>query len=183
MASHAALGAKALEKGAFDEAISHYTAALRESPTSPDYYIKRGMAYQRAVKYEEALNDSSIAVVAAVKRAKRELILQAQLRRGIALFSLERYGDAKFVFDIVHQMDPKEKLLGLWQGKVSSKLAGLGQHDEKAKVTAEKIPDIEIPLPESETKPAGSTSSRAVSSETKKPVTVERTPPSNIKHD
>ena len=83
-------GEAALEAKNFSEAVTLFSAALAKSPTAVPYYIKRSTAYQRSQKYSEALNDAEIAVVLALKRAKRELISQAQLRRGIALFNLQK---------------------------------------------------------------------------------------------
>jgi suppressor of G2 allele of SKP1 len=186
MASQAALGMAALNANNYTEAITQYTAALHSNPESPDYYIKRSMAYQRSSPpdYEAALSDASIAVVAATKRARRELIVQAQLRRAITLFCLKRYGDAKFVLDIVHEMDPKEKQLPMWQAQVTTKLQALDKDDETAKVTVEKVPKVEIPIPEkndkASTKNEGSTGSNPESISAS---ATAQTPSSKIKQD
>ena len=81
-------GAEALSAGRHAEAIEAYSQAIRASPTAPDYYIKRSTAYQRSSPpdFASALSDAENAVLLAQKRAKRELIVQAQLRRAIALF-------------------------------------------------------------------------------------------------
>jgi tetratricopeptide (TPR) repeat protein len=128
-------GAEALNAGNYAEAIEEYTAALAVSPTSPDYLIKRSTAYQRSspANYTLALVDANKAVINAQKRGKRELIIQGQLRRAIALFGLERYADAKFVFDVVKRMDPKEKTLPIWETKINTKMtaADTGQRDTR----------------------------------------------------
>jgi suppressor of G2 allele of SKP1 len=186
MSTQAALGMAALNANNYAEAITHYTSALRSSPESPDYYIKRSIAHQRSSPpdYDAALSDASIAVVAATKRARRELIVQAQLRRGIALFCLKRYGDAKFVFDIVQEMDPKEKQLPMWQAQVTSKLNGLDKDDEMAKVSVEKLPNVQIPDPEKESKATIKSDGKSASSSESKGVSVPaQTPASKIKYD
>jgi suppressor of G2 allele of SKP1 len=187
MATQAALGLTALNANNYPEAIKQYTAALRLNPESPDYYIKRATAYQRATPpdYEAALSDAEIGVAAATKRARRELIVQAQLRRAMALFGLERYGDAKFVFDIVKEMDPKEKQIAIWDEKVKSKLKELDAGDPKSEVTVEKVPTVQIPLPEKEIKqPIQSASNTESTAPTTKALSIpEQTPPSKIKHD
>jgi suppressor of G2 allele of SKP1 len=141
----AARGAAALTASNYDEAINLYTSALSQNPNAVDYYIKRSTAYQRSQKYNEALSDAEIAVVLAHKRAKRELIKDSQLRRGIALFFLERYADAEFVLGIVKKLDEKEKTLGIWSMKVAAKLKALDEGDERGKVQAKEVPDVEVP--------------------------------------
>jgi suppressor of G2 allele of SKP1 len=171
----ASRGAAALSAGNFDEAIKEYTAAIALNSNSPDYFIKRSTAYQRASppQYDAALSDADTAVVLAHKRAKRELIAQAQLRRAIILFGLERYADAKFVLDVVKRLNEKEKTLPIWENKINQKMKALSEDDEKAKVTVKELPDIELQKPE----PAATSQPTAA---TKIP---EQTPPSKIKHD
>ena len=79
-------------------AITLYTTALSSSPEALDYYLKRSIAYQRTSQPELSLRDAEIALTVAKKRGKREAIGAAQMRRGIALYQLKRYGDAGFCF-------------------------------------------------------------------------------------
>jgi suppressor of G2 allele of SKP1 len=184
MATQAAKGAALLEAGKYAEAIEQYTAALAISPTSPDYYIKRSTAHQRKhpTDFAAALRDAEFGVVAATARARRELMAQAQLRRGIALFGLEKYADAGFVFDIVKTLDSKEKMVGIWEAKVQQRLKTLEEGDERATVTVKKDPDVALPKPESST-PAAT----VVKSTTTKPAVtvtaIKPTPADKIKHD
>lgn len=178
-------GADALSAGNFAQAIKEYTAALNVSPTSPDYLIKRSIAYQRSSPpdYTKALSDSESAVIFAQKRAKRELILQAQLRRAIALFGLERYADAKFVLDVVKRMDPKEKTLAIWEQKIATKLGGLSADDPKQQVTVTETPEARRQSKaetETITTAAGTSSSTANTSTVAQPV---QTPADKIRHD
>lgn len=145
----AARGAKALEAKDFAGAISLYTQAIATLPTAVDYYIKRSTAHQRISPpdHNSALGDAEQAVVLAIKRQKRELIMQAQLRRAITLFSLERYGDAEYVFGIVKELDPKEKSLPMWEAKLAAKLKVLDENDERRQVTVKKVPEVEDPKP------------------------------------
>jgi suppressor of G2 allele of SKP1 len=146
MADRAAEGLVALKSHDYPKAIACYTAALHVSPSSPDYYLKRSTAHQRSTppNYHGALWDADMAVVAATRRAKRELIAAAQLRRAIALYCLERYGDAAFLFDVVKELDPKEKSLAIHQTQTKAKLAALPEGDERANITVVKLPDIEL---------------------------------------
>lgn len=143
MANHAHRGELALNAGRAEEAIAHYTEALKQS-ASPLFYIKRSTAYQRHNDFPKALEDAEAAVVLAVKRAKRELIGQAQLRRGIALFHLEQYGNARLVFGLARKYDDKEKSLAIWDVKVNGKLKTLEVDDVRALVTTTEVPEERI---------------------------------------
>ena len=146
MATQAALGTSALNSKDFASAIKHYTSALSEAPTSPDYYIKRSTAYQRSSppEHEHALRDAEAAVYYAHKRGKRELIATAQIRRGIALFGLKRWRDAKKCFEWVKQRNAKEQGLAMWEMKVENELEKAGDDDNKGvEATVLEIPDIQ----------------------------------------
>lgn len=165
----ASLGDKALANSDFPSAIQYFTQALVELPRAPSYYIKRSTAFSRlkpadgGPNYSAALHDAEIAVTLARERGKRELILSAQMRRGVALYQLERYGDAAFVFGTIQEKtatgdegeDKSEKVknamagsakngyqqeLPIWTLKVKSKLNKLAEGDEKAAVTVAEYP-------------------------------------------
>ena len=140
-------GATALEAGDFTGAISHYTDALQLMPQAVDYYIKRSTAYTRVSPPdpENAFKDSEIAVALATKRAKRELIASAQLRRAVALFGLERYADSRKCLRWVKQLNEKEKSLPIWEMKITAKLKDVPEDDEKQKSTIKELPEIELP--------------------------------------
>ncbi len=143
----AARGAAALAAGDFASAVSHYTDAIYSNPQAVDYYIKRSTAYTRVSPpdHSSALQDAEIAVNLASKRGKRELIAQSQLRRGIALFGLERWADARECFNWVRKLNEKEKSLQIWGIKVEGRLNGVEEGDERAKATVKEIPDVELP--------------------------------------
>ncbi|KAF9691377.1 hypothetical protein EKO04_010712 [Ascochyta lentis] len=144
-------GEAALSASNYEEAIQHFTDALKSNPAAVKYYISRATAFQRTHKYAEALADAEIAVVLAHKRATRELIKDAQFRRAQQLFFLERYADAEYVLDIVKKLDEKEKTLPIWSMKVAKKLHDVPEDDEKRKVTAKDVPDVELPSASKET--------------------------------
>jgi len=143
MATQADLGKKALNASNYEEAIKQYTVALKAFPTSPDYLIQRATAYQRAKHYAEALDDAENAVVNAQKRAKKELIIESQFRRGCALYSLSRYGDAQFVFSVVKMLNKDHKAVGIWIAKTKKALDDLPKDDEKGDCTVKEIPDLD----------------------------------------
>ncbi|KAF2106610.1 SGT1 and CS domain-containing protein [Lophiotrema nucula] len=179
----AARGATALAAGKYEEAIEAYTSAISTNANAVDYYIKRSTAYQRSSKHPQALADAEIAVVLAHKRAKRELIKDAQLRRGIALFHNERYKDAEFVLDIVKRLDEKEKTLTIWNMKVAKKLEGLTDDDEKAQLTAKEVPDVELPSAEVKKEAKADSKADAKADAPPAPAPVAPTPANKIKHD
>ncbi|GIK00612.1 hypothetical protein Aspvir_004639 [Aspergillus viridinutans] len=177
----AAEGDKALANSDCPTAIRYFTQALTELPRAPAYYIKRSTAFSRlkpadgGPNLHAALQDAEIALTLARERAKRELILSAQMRRGIVLYQLERYGDAAFVFSTIQDkigtttegQDRSEKVkdamagggaarsstkkgyeqeLPIWTLKVKGKLSKLAEGDEKARVTIEEFPKgVSIP--------------------------------------
>lgn len=140
-------GAAALASGDFKAAVSDYTEALAQNPQAVDYYIKRSTAYTRLSppNHELAFKDAELAVVQATKRAKRELIGQAQLRRAIALFSLERWADSKQCLAWVKKCNEKENSLAIWEMKIAGKIKGLAEDDERVKVMVKEVPDVQVP--------------------------------------
>lgn len=141
-------GFKALNSQKYTEAIDLYTQALQQTPESPDYYLKRSTAYQRSSNYPLALRDAELAVVLAHKRGKRELIGNAQLRRGISLLMEGKLGDAGFCFDQAEKKAGTEKeknLIGVWKSKLVMQLAKVDEDDFTREVTVKEIPDVELP--------------------------------------
>ncbi|KAF1918799.1 hypothetical protein BDU57DRAFT_120536 [Ampelomyces quisqualis] len=192
---HAKKGDTALSASQYTEAIQHYTDALAVNPAAVKYYIGRSTAYQRTHKYADALADAELAVVLAHKRAKRELIKDAQFRRALALFFLGRYADADYVLTIVQELDEKDKMLPTWSAKVAAKLKDLPEEDERRNVTAKKVPDVEIPAaPATSTSTSASTSASKPTTSSADVATIKSadvavpkptvpTPTNKIKHD
>jgi suppressor of G2 allele of SKP1 len=147
-------GDAALSASKSEEAIEHYTKAISVNSTAVKYYIGRATAYQRVKKYTESLHDAETAVVLAKKRASRELIKDAQFRRAVALFHLAQYSDAEYLLGIVRKFDEKDKMLPIWEAKITNKLKDLPEDDEKRKATVKETPDVELPSTSSPPKPA-----------------------------
>ncbi|MCJ1394493.1 hypothetical protein MMC18_007371 [Xylographa bjoerkii] len=187
----ASLGAEALAAGNFPLAISQYTKAIATYPQAVDYYIKRSTAYTRTSPsdYASSLADAEVAVVLAHNRGKRESIAQAQLRRGIALFGLGRYGDAGKCFEWVKKMSPKEKSLLIWEAKVQGKLSGLESGDSKGEATVKEVPDADTEKAGADAKKAETarvSSEKAAAPKPSTPVASSETfatPPSKIRHE
>ncbi|KAL8943718.1 MAG: hypothetical protein Q9211_000889 [Gyalolechia sp. 1 TL-2023] len=186
----AAKGAAALGSKDFPAAVTHYTNAIAANSQAVDYYIKRSTAYTRISPpdHAAAFSDAEIALTLASKRGKRELIIQAQLRRAIALFSLERYGDSRQCFEWVKQMDENDKSLKIWEMKLETKLKALSDDDEKAKILVKQYPDVELPAKKDSRKSATSTgvesgkSTAIVTEQAPKPEGVQ-TPADKIRHE
>ncbi|OOF94416.1 hypothetical protein ASPCADRAFT_208916 [Aspergillus carbonarius ITEM 5010] len=120
----ASLGDASLAATDYHTALIHYTTALLTHPRSPAYYIKRSTAFSRLKPTPNlafALSDAETAVVLARERGKRELIVSAQMRRGIVLFLMGRYADAGLLFRRV------EEMIGL-------KGEGQGEEDKEEKL-------------------------------------------------
>jgi suppressor of G2 allele of SKP1 len=134
MSQHATLGATALERKDYAAAVRHYTAALADFPSSPDYHMKRAMAHQRSTPPQPALAllDAERAVHFAHQRGKREALAAAQLRRAIALLALRRYGDAQQCLAWARDRNEKEPGLGMWEAKVEAALRKLRDADAAA---------------------------------------------------
>lgn len=181
-ASVAARGKAALESSNFELAIKEYTAAIKESPTSPDYYNQRSTANLRAGHFKEALSDAENAVLNAQKRAKRELIIDSQFRRALALYKLERYADADFLLKQVKKMKSDHKQCDMWISKAAMAMKDLSESDERRQVSVTETPSISS---DGSAKEASSTSN-ATSSSTKPsdsapPTTASQTPADKIR--
>ncbi|OJI88298.1 hypothetical protein ASPTUDRAFT_135651 [Aspergillus tubingensis CBS 134.48] len=103
----ASLGDTALQSSDPTTATLHYTTALLTHPRSPSYFIKRSTAFSRlkpTPNLPAALHDAESAVLLARERGKRELIVEAQMRRAIVLFLMGRYVAAEVVVGVVERM-------------------------------------------------------------------------------
>lgn len=170
-------GEAALGASNYDEAIQHFTDAIKSNPAAVKYYIGRSTAYQRTKKYTEALADAEVAVVLAHKRATRELIKDAQFRRAQQLFFLERYADAEYILSIVKKLDEKEKTLPIWSSKVAKKLQEIPEGHEKRQVTVKDVPEVEAPSTRQES------SNKKTEAQVASPQPVVPTPANKIKDD
>lgn len=163
-------GEKALADSNAPLAIQHFTRALAELPRAPNYYIQRSIAYSRikaadgGPNSQFALRDAEVALALARERGKRELVLAAQMRRAVSLFQLERYGDAKFLLEVIETMTSSESVqdrtegikaamsgsankkngygaeLPIWMAKVRRRLGELDEGDERTQVSVVEYP-------------------------------------------
>ncbi|KAI1135598.1 SGS-domain-containing protein [Hypoxylon sp. FL0543] len=86
-------GIKAVNAGKYKEGIEKLTEALKERP-APLWLLERSKAYLRTNDLDLALHDAEQALQVAFQRANRDQMIEAQIRRAIALFRLGRFADA-----------------------------------------------------------------------------------------
>lgn len=150
----ASRGAAALDSGDALSAVSAYTQALNQHPSSPDYFIQRSIAFTRLKaphepQHDLSLIDAEYAVLLGQKRARREKIQAAQQRRVVALFGLKQYANAAFILSTMERWRTKEKrdkMEGdMWKAKVEQKLNALPADDPARQVTVKEYPDKELP--------------------------------------
>lgn len=185
-------GKKAMDTKNYEEAITQYTAAIRQAPESPDLFIQRSIANQRAQKLDAALEDAEQAVLNATKRAKRELIIEAHFRRGQALFKLKRHGDACFVLKLVLSKSKDHKEAGMWSNMAQKAFDALDPEDPLRECTVTELPAAPMPkstasatAPSTSTKNEEAPSSNAPATSANPGTTPapQQTPIEKIRHD
>jgi suppressor of G2 allele of SKP1 len=144
---HAERGAAALDKGDAAGALVHYTRALIERPTSPDYYIQRSKAFARLSppRHDLALRDAEYAVLYAQARGSRPKMEEAQLRRLPGLYNLGKYNMVEELIKLGAKWE-NNKSLTIWQAKLDQKLRSLpaeGRADDHEAL--EEIPTTPVP--------------------------------------
>jgi SGS domain/CS domain len=151
---HAARGAAALSSGDAATAVSAYTQALIQHPSSPDYFIQRSIALTRLKAPHKpqhilSLRDAESAVLLGQRRARREKIQAAQQRRVVALFGLEQYGNAAFVLGTMERWRTKEKrdkMEGdMWKAKIEQKMNALAEDDDARQIAVKEYTETELP--------------------------------------
>lgn len=89
-------GLKALDAGDHEAAVTKLTAAINQSP-SPKWYLARSKALVATGAFDRALADGAQAYHNALDRGSRDLMLESQYRRAVALLRLGRHADADAV--------------------------------------------------------------------------------------
>ncbi|KAJ4288269.1 Cochaperone protein [Collariella sp. IMI 366227] len=89
-------GVEAVQKKDYAAAIPLLDKAL-ESSNSPVWLLARAQAHQQVKKYDAALRDAELAYHAAAERGSgnsRKQMIEAQYRRAVLYFKLQRYADS-----------------------------------------------------------------------------------------
>ena len=92
-ATHGHTGVSALNARDYPLAITSLTRAIESAP-SPKWLIARSKALVATEKFDDALADAEHAYRLALERGSRDLVLDAQYRRAVALFRLGKFADA-----------------------------------------------------------------------------------------
>jgi suppressor of G2 allele of SKP1 len=148
--SDATKGQQALQNSDYPSAVKHLTLAISSTTGTPSplWLIQRSTAYQRTSKHDLALADADNALLAAIKRGKRDLMATAHFRRAVALHGLKRYGDARLCLHWCGKLNEKEKGLTIWIAKVKNDFDAAGGDEAECNQTTVK----EIPEPVEEVK-------------------------------
>ncbi|KAG6025379.1 hypothetical protein E4U19_003218 [Claviceps sp. Clav32 group G5] len=85
-------GLKALDERKWEDALSALSKALLGS-TNPAWLLARSRALISLKRYEEALEDANLAFHAAYDRNRRDLLIEAHYRRGVAYFRMGQYAN------------------------------------------------------------------------------------------
>jgi suppressor of G2 allele of SKP1 len=86
-------GVQLVSAGKYAEGIEKLTEALK-GRAAPLWHLERSKAYLRTNQLDLALYDADMALRIAYDRANRDLMVEAQLRRAIALYRMGRFADA-----------------------------------------------------------------------------------------
>lgn len=92
-ATHGHTGLSALAAQDWPRALTSLTLAIDASP-SPKWLIARSKALVATEKFDDALADAEHAYRLALERGSRDLVLDAQYRRAVALLRLGKFADA-----------------------------------------------------------------------------------------
>lgn len=138
--NHIKHGDEAAEKKDFLSAISHYTAALKESPEAYLALIKRAALYTKLSSFDEAKGDITKAFVIAEKRGKRSDKATCHYRLGLVNFAQKDYEGAVVNFTRAQEYQSPEPGLGIWLAKAERELKKAGKVSEE---TATAKPALE----------------------------------------
>ena len=142
--SDATKGQQALQNSDYPAAVKYLTLAISSTTGTPSplWLIQRSTAYQRTSKHDLALADADNALLAAIKRGKRDLMATAHFRRAVALHGLKQYGNARLCLHWCGKLNEKEKGLTIWIAKVKNDFDAAGGDDAECnQTTVKEIPD------------------------------------------
>jgi len=94
-------GNAAFKENRHQEAIKHYSEAIRLDPADQAFYTNRAASLSALGKHQEALADADKAI------QLNQSWMKGHYRRGCALFSLDRFDDALAAFRRALQLEPQ----------------------------------------------------------------------------
>lgn len=156
---HVTAGNKAIDTSNYPAAVKHFTEALLVHPHAPDYWINRSTAFSRIKQGNvdacklHALDDVELALAIGAERGRREVVIPAQVRRGVTYFMLQRYADAQFLFRIARsKIGPdqlkmerdklKSRELPFWESKVNRRV---NEEGVDRTIRVQEYPQIKVP--------------------------------------
>ncbi|KAG2224261.1 hypothetical protein INT45_000292 [Circinella minor] len=128
-----------------DEALILLNQAIDVDPEHVDAYLRRGSIYQKSKKYDNALADANkVLNILNGPKGTRSLLARANLQKGMALFCLKKYKEAKESFEIVKELNPTERSLATWLRKTEDMLP---ISDQPTPAPAAPAPAASTPTP------------------------------------
>ncbi|SGZ52842.1 CIC11C00000005599 [Sungouiella intermedia] len=123
---HIKHGDEAAEKKDLLTAISHYSAALKESPDAYLALVKRAAVYTKLSSYAEAKSDITKAFVIAERRGKRSDKATCHYRLALVNYAEKDYDGAVVNFKKAQEYQCAEPGLGIWLAKAERELKKTG---------------------------------------------------------
>ncbi|KAI9250914.1 SGS domain-containing protein [Phascolomyces articulosus] len=109
--------------GDHDEALDLLNQVVALDPNHCEAYLRRGSINQKSKRYDNALADANKALeISSGPKGTRSLLARANLQKGMALFCLKQYKEAKENFEVVKTLNPDERSLATWLRKVEDVL-------------------------------------------------------------
>ncbi|KAK6457200.1 uncharacterized protein RJT20DRAFT_127361 [Scheffersomyces xylosifermentans] len=122
-------GDNAVKEKDYLEAISKYSAAIKEDAKAFSPYLKRANAYQKLNNYEEAKKDISIAYGIAEEKGRRQDIGLCYFRLGLVYSAEKRFKLALTHFEKAIKYDCTESTVSLWKAKAEYNIKNYPEDD------------------------------------------------------
>jgi len=100
----------------YNVAIARYSEAIKLSPQSAKYYLKRAAAYAKVDKHKDAVEDAEKSLKVDEKNDK------AFFRKGTSLFALEEFAKALQVFKEASDIAPENEEYKTWIRKCEAEI-------------------------------------------------------------
>ncbi|KAJ3088096.1 Cochaperone protein [Quaeritorhiza haematococci] len=103
----------------FDAALELYNKAIEVDASNPEYFLKRAIANFKLKKYVQSKDDADAAIMLA--QGKQETAAKANVRKGLALFELAKYQEARQAFETALKIKPDDTVAPKWIKKCEEK--------------------------------------------------------------
>ncbi|KAJ3303322.1 Cochaperone protein [Blyttiomyces sp. JEL0837] len=102
----------------FETALALFTRAIEADPTQADSFLKRAATHMKLSNHSDAVNDAIAASMLAGGNV--EIAGKALLRKGMALFELKKFEEAREALEESKKVGCKDKILDTWISKVDA---------------------------------------------------------------